>query len=98
MHPCFHSHFVLTETAQNVNCLINIGRLDGVLETGDGILIFESKIGKPETALAQIKEKKYYEPFLTGGKPVTLIGVGIDTDARNISGYPCEEWKSATGK
>lgn len=68
----------------------NIGRIDAVAETGEHIYILEFKIGSSEEALAQIKEKKYYQPFLASGKGITMVGIGIDTGERNLLPY-CSE-------
>lgn len=69
----------------------NIGRIDAVAETEARIYVMEFKIGTSEEALTQIKEKRYYEPFLTQGKPITLVGIGIDPSIRNITDYLHEE-------
>lgn len=65
----------------------NIGRIDGVIETDSAIYIMELKIGTPGEALEQIKEKKYYEPYLASGKKIVLVGIGIDPSIRNITDY-----------
>lgn len=38
-------------------------------------------------ALAQIKEKKYYEKYMGSGKEIFLLGVGFDPEKRNIGTY-----------
>ncbi len=68
----------------------NIGRIDAVLETEKTVFILEFKVGSEQEALKQIKEKKYYEPYLSTGKKILLIGVGFDTGARNIGKYVTE--------
>jgi hypothetical protein len=56
----------------------NIGRIDGVIEFPDKILIIEFKFNlPPEEGLKQIVEKKYYEKYLSTGKRLILIGVGF---------------------
>jgi len=42
-------------------------------------------------AMAQIKEKKYYERFLGAGKKITLVGVNFDSDKRTIAEWVTEE-------
>jgi hypothetical protein len=69
----------------------NIGRVDAVAETETHIYIIEFKIGTSKEALKQIKEKKYYEPYLTSGKVITLLGIGIDPEQRNIATYISEQ-------
>lgn len=68
----------------------NTGRIDAVLETGENIYVMEFKLGSPEEALAQIKGKKYYEPYLGKGKGITFVGAGFSKEERNISGYKIE--------
>ena len=63
------------------------GRCDCVVFTADTIYIFEFKLmgsGTPQSALEQIKEQGYAEPYQTSGKKIILIGAafgdGIDED------------------
>jgi hypothetical protein len=69
----------------------NIGRIDGVIETGSHIYIMEFKLGKASEALEQIKEKKYYEKYLSKPQKIKMIGVGFDSEERNIKDYLVEE-------
>lgn len=51
------------------------GRVDAVLQTEKEIYVIEFKVeDSAEVALAQIKEKKYYEKYLHLGKTVLLLG------------------------
>ncbi|MCP5052318.1 MAG: ATP-binding protein [bacterium] len=68
----------------------NQGRIDAVIKTDNIIYVIEFKLGTAETALAQIKAKKYYEKYLSDGKTVHIIGIGFDPEERNISGYLME--------
>jgi hypothetical protein len=55
------------------------GRVDVTIETATRIYIIEIKLNESaETALAQIEEKRYYEPFMDSGKSITLIGLNFD--------------------
>ncbi|HNN03627.1 MAG TPA: AAA family ATPase [Leptospiraceae bacterium] len=66
----------------------NKGRIDAVVES-KSIYIFEFKLnGTKEEALAQIKDKKYYEKYLSIGKPVILVGAEFKD--RNIGDYLTE--------
>ncbi len=38
--------------------------------------MFEFKLGRAEDALAQIKARRYYEPFLADGRAIVLLGAG----------------------
>lgn len=56
----------------------NIGRIDGVIEFADKIYIIEFKYNLPaEDGLKQIKQKKYYEKYLSSGKKLILLGVSF---------------------
>jgi hypothetical protein len=68
----------------------NQGRIDAVMETEDNIYIMEYKLGTAEQAMAQIKKMKYYEKFLTSKKNIKLIGIGFDTEKKNIGDYKIE--------
>ncbi len=68
----------------------NQGRIDAVVETGDFIYLMEFKLGTAEEALAQVKEKMYYEKYLASAKTVKLVGVGFDVEQRNIGNYKIE--------
>lgn len=63
------------------------GRIDLLLEGENAIWIFEFKMGVAETAMAQIVEKRYFEPYLTENKLIRLVGVGINPRTRNIGDY-----------
>jgi hypothetical protein len=47
-------------------------------------------MGTADEALAQIHQKKYYEPFQYQNKEIILIGVGFDIDSRNIGDFKLE--------
>lgn len=68
----------------------NKGRIDAVIETEKYIYIMEFKLDTSQKALNQIKEKKYYETYLSSGKSIKLIGIGIDPKQRNITDYKVE--------
>ena len=72
----------------------NIGRIDAIVETGNKIYIMEFKMGSEQEALAQIKKMKYYEKYLEKGKEVVLMGIGFDSDKRNIGNYLLESLSS----
>ena len=75
----------------------NEGRIDAVMETPDHVYVMEFKRDKSAAeALAQIKEKKYYEKFLGGGKKITLVGVNFDSEKRTIAEYLVEYIKGKT--
>ncbi len=69
------------------------GRLDMGVIFGDRCYLFEFKVVELEgegRALAQIKEKGYYEKYLNQYKEVYLIGVEFSKEKRNIVAF---EWE-----
>ncbi len=74
-------------------CITNRGRIDAAIETPDRVYVMEFKIGPSSRAMKQIKVKKYYEKFLLTAKQIMLVGVGFDTNERNIRDYVIKEWK-----
>jgi hypothetical protein len=67
----------------------NRGRIDAVVES-KSIYLFEFKLnGTKEEALSQIKEKKYYEKYISKGKPIYLVGVEFQD--KNVGEYLVEK-------
>lgn len=63
----------------------NKGRIDMTLILPEYIYIMEFKVDLPsESAIEQIKSKKYYEKYLNSGKQIFLIGVHFSSEDRNI--------------
>ncbi|MDD2707631.1 MAG: AAA family ATPase [Verrucomicrobiae bacterium] len=52
------------------------GRVDAVLKTDAAIYIIEFKLGAAEDAMAQIKARRYYEPYLADPRPIVLLAAG----------------------
>jgi hypothetical protein len=52
------------------------GRTDAVLKTPKAVYIIEFKLGSAADALAQIKARRYYEPYLADPRPIILLGAG----------------------
>jgi len=68
---------------------LNNGRIDSIIVNHDHIYIFEYKMNQSaDIAIAQLKEKGYATPYLSDGKPITLIGINFSKEERNIV-----EWK-----
>jgi hypothetical protein len=86
-------YLVLTLIGINIKSEVhtNQGRIDAVVETEDRIYVMEFKLGTAEEALAQIKEKRYFEKYLSSSKSIKLIGVGFDVRQKNIGDYKIEE-------
>jgi len=68
----------------------NLGCMDVVVETGDHIYVLEFKLDTADNALNQIKEKKYYQKYLSFHKKIKLIGVAFDPEQRNLGEYKIE--------
>ena len=87
----FFTVFTLLGAMTEAEVSTNIGRIDAVVKTEAGIFIFEFKLnGSAEEALAQIKEKRYFEPYLEDGRPVSLIGVAFSREQRNLGEHLIE--------
>jgi hypothetical protein len=52
------------------------GRIDAVIKTPNAIYVIEFKLGAAAEALAQIKTRRYYEPYLADPRPIVLLGAG----------------------
>jgi hypothetical protein len=87
----YHSLVFIVLKMSNIAVLAeketNIGRIDAVAETGKYIYIIEFKMGSADEAVAQILEKKYYEPFPGSGKEMILLGLGFSLEGKNISRF-----------
>lgn len=69
--------------------LTNIGRIDLALELPKITYVFEFKLDSSgETALKQIHEKKYFEPYMHKGKEIAIVGANFSSTDRNVS-----DWK-----
>ena len=67
----------------------NDGRIDLSVFIDDYIYIFEFKVDK-KGALEQIKEKEYFQKYLSSGKEIYIVGVEFDSASRNVVGYDWE--------
>lgn len=77
-HALFQFLLSLLSLDAQSELITNRGRIDLVVSTKSHTYIFELKRNaKPEVALAQIKERGYYERFLHKGKAVVLVGLSF---------------------
>ncbi len=91
----FYSLFTLVGVRVKAEVKTNAGRIDAVVETAQTIFIFEFKLhDTAETAMKQIKEKKYYEKYLSSGKEIKLIGAAFDQETRNLEKWIIERVES----
>ncbi len=96
IEPNFHTLFYLIIGAGGYPAEMEVltcdGRIDLKVEVRDKIYIIEFKCNQSsEKALEQIKEKKYFEPYIGRDKEIILIGIDFDTEKRNISEYKFEK-------
>jgi len=71
----------------------NRGRIDAVILTKKYIFVMEFKISNVKEALKQIKEKKYYQPYLNDKREIFCVGVAFDEKERNIKEYKVVPYK-----
>ena len=65
------------------------GRVDTVVHTKDQIYVMEFKLdASAESALTQIREKRYGSPFLNQGKEVIALGVSFSSETKEVA-----EWR-----
>jgi hypothetical protein len=81
-HSIFFVVMLLIGCKMRAEVATNLGKIDAVWEQDDKTTVIEIKYGKDKTlnalikeALNQIKEKKYYEPYMR--KPVSLLAIAF---------------------
>ncbi len=93
----FYSYFSAVGFDVRAEEVTNNGRVDMTIFFEGRVYVFEFKVNQltePGSALAQIKEKKYYEKYLTPDqKEIYLIGVEFSSEDRNITRY---EWEKVS--
>ena len=92
----FHTIFYLMLSASGVDARSEVltckGRIDLAIHFHDKIYIVEFKCDQSaETALRQIREKKYADPFLQSGKEIILLGINFDSKKRNVAAWRIEK-------
>ncbi|MCP5046446.1 MAG: hypothetical protein GY940_04690 [bacterium] len=90
-HTVIYLVLKLLAVTIDVEVHTNRGRIDAVVESGSAIYVMEFKMTGAQDALDQIKEKKYYEKYLSRKKEILLIGIGFDPETRNIREYLVEK-------
>ena len=82
-------------TAEDVT---NKGRIDLTLKLPNRIVIIEFKVDQKEKPLAQIKQKKYYEKYLSEAEAklqdIYIVGICFDSEEKNITEF---EWEVVDG-
>ncbi len=67
----------------------NLGRIDLTLKMPNAIYIIEFKVDGDDS-LKQLKERRYFEKYLSHGKPIYLVGIEFDSKDRNVKNV---EWE-----
>ncbi|PID29109.1 MAG: AAA family ATPase, partial [Candidatus Cloacimonadota bacterium] len=65
----------------------NHGIIDAVVETDTSIYVMEFKMSDAKSAIAQIKEKKYYEPYMADKRKVICMGIAFNEKDRNVKDF-----------
>lgn len=66
-----------------------LGRIDVALTYKDDVYIIEMKLdGSADSAIKQIKDKRYYDRYEESGKAIHLVGLSFSKKDKQI-----EEWK-----
>lgn len=92
----FHAaiHLLLSYMGLRVHsevCTSN-GRADAVVETSACVYVLEFKLDQSaQAALAQIRQKKYYQAWWNLGKPVLGLGINFSSSIKNIDDWAVEE-------
>jgi len=93
----FYAYFTSSGFEVRAEDTTSKGKIDMTVFFKDRIYIFEFKVvGRDEesgTALAQIKERKYWEKYKETAKEIYIIGVEFEPEKRNIVGFYCEKVK-----
>lgn len=75
--------------------MTHVGRLDCALELDNVVYIFEFKLdASAKEGLQQIKEKKYYQKYLSPGKKIYMIGVAFDRAEKNVKEWAVERFNN----
>lgn len=90
-HTLLHSFLISENINFSSEYTTNNGRIDILVNLENTIYIFELKLDfSSETALLQIKEKKYYNEFILQEKKICLIGISFDSKNRNVRDFKYE--------
>ena len=65
-----------------------------MVELDEGVYVFEFKLagaGDAQTALAQIRERGYADPYRAAAKPLYLIGAVFDVEQGAVTDWAIEK-------
>ena len=84
----FFITFLLLGTAIEAESKTNDGSIDAYIRTAKAVYIFEFKLNKTvRKAIAQIKDKHYYEKFQGGELPIYLIGANFNSTKGQLNNW-----------
>lgn len=84
-HAVLHLSFSAIGLFVQTEVSTSKGRVDTVVHTQDRIYVMEFKLdGSAESALEQIREKRYGSPFLDQGKEVIALGVNFGSAGKEV--------------
>ncbi|MEM8528263.1 MAG: AAA family ATPase [Bacteroidota bacterium] len=87
-HALIHLTFSLAGAFIQSEVNHSTGRLDAKIETEDTIYILEFKLDQSaEIALAQIGNKKYFQPYEDSPKQKIGVGVNFSTETKTVTAY-----------
>ncbi|PID26967.1 MAG: AAA family ATPase [Candidatus Cloacimonadota bacterium] len=86
-HTVIYLALMFIGTNIKVEQKTNNGIIDAVVETKDFVYIMEFKMSSASSAIKQIKEKKYYEPYLSDKREVFCMGIAFDKKDRNVDDF-----------
>ena len=90
---------VTVEDSASRKRLDSRGRLDMAVVFNGHVYLFEFKVagsapagapGAPTAALAQLRERGYADKYRASGRPIHLIGIEFDKEARNLASFEME--------
>ncbi|MDM8520338.1 AAA family ATPase [Anaerolineales bacterium HSG6] len=98
----YHSiiYIVLKIVGIQIGCEVqsSFGITDAVIKTTDYIYVMEFKMGKAQSAIDQIKKKKYYAPYLADKREVVIVGFGFNKVEKNLEDFLVETIKKCSGQ
>lgn len=87
-HALIHLTFVLLGAYIQCEIHTSNGRCDAIVHTDKYIYAFEFKLDKSaKTALKQIEDKGYLDPFLTSNKTKIAVGVSFSSKTKKVKSY-----------
>ena len=89
-HTIFYLSLKLLGYAIESEVMTIDGRIDATLHTPNTIYILEFKVGDAQSALNQIKAKKYHLKYSATPQTIILLGIGFDPDQKNIGDFLSE--------